>query len=47
MAQNLGAQGVIFASQEVQYSENNVILSDDGNGKKIKIAVLFVTLNDG
>lgn len=46
-AQNLGAQGVIFASQEVQYSENNVVLSDDGNGKKIKIAVLFVSANDG
>lgn len=46
-AQNLGAQGIIFSSREVDYSEGNVIISDDGTGKKIKIVALFISPIDG
>lgn len=45
-AQNLGAQGLIIGSNEVQYTDGNIVLSDDGTGRKVRIATLFIKLQD-
>jgi len=42
-AQSLGAKGIVFATPSADYAQGNVIEADDGNGKKVHIAVLFIT----
>jgi hypothetical protein len=44
-AQLLGAKGIIIASSGADYAKGNVIESDDGNGKKVHITCLFITLD--
>lgn len=46
-AQKLGAQGIIFASFATQYAQGNVVREDDGTGRRVKIAVLFISIEDG
>lgn len=41
-AQSLGAAGVIFASEEVKYALNGVVIADDGTGVKVRVSILFV-----
>ena len=45
-AEALGAQGILFGSLETEYSIEGVVLSDDGNGRKVKIPALFITPSD-
>lgn len=42
MAQNKGAKGVIIATQGYEYSEGNIYLGDDGNGRKVHITSIFI-----
>ena len=44
-AQNLGAKGIIFASEETQYYED-IVWADDGKGQKVHITCLFITIED-
>lgn len=43
-AQSIGAKGIIIASTGATYAKGNVIESDDGNGKKVHITCLFITI---
>lgn len=43
-AQDIGAAGIIFSSRDVNYATGNVVLSDDGHGRKVKINALFVAV---
>lgn len=45
-AQGLGARGVIFGSNDVKYTQGDVVISDDGTGSKVKIAVIFALPED-
>ena len=43
-AQELGAAGIIFSSTNVNYATGNVVISDDGHGRKVKINALFISV---
>ena len=45
-AQELGAQGILFGSTETEYAVEGVVPADDGFGRKVSIAVLFITPSD-
>ncbi len=45
-AQNKGAQGIMIGSREVEFADGNVVLSDDGNGRKVRITTLFIKPED-
>ena len=42
-AQGKGAKGIIIATQSYDYAQGNVFLGDDGNGRKVHIASLFIS----
>ena len=42
IAQQMGARGVMFTSEWVEYEEGQVVLADDGNGRRVHIPVLFI-----
>jgi hypothetical protein len=42
----LGAQGIIIATKDIDYAVGNVVLSDDGQGRKVRIATLFIRPED-
>ncbi len=41
-AQELGAKGIVFVSDIVNYYDK-IVQIDDGNGKKVHITVLFIS----
>ena len=43
-AQQLGAQGILFSYEKMDRNNpDQIIYEDDGSGKKVKIASLFIT----
>lgn len=43
-AQELGARGIIYGSSDINYAlSGRVVLSDDGHGRKVHIASLFIS----
>jgi hypothetical protein len=42
LAQSKGAKGIIIATQGYEYTEGNVYLGDDGNGRKVHITSIFI-----
>jgi hypothetical protein len=45
-AQERGAKGIIIATQGYDYAHGNVFQGDDGNGKKVHIAALFISVSN-
>ena len=40
----MGAKGIIFVSDTVKYNDK-IVQADDGNGRKVKISVLFISVD--
>lgn len=45
IAQNKGAKGIIIATRQYDGVKGNVLQGDDGNGKKVHISVLFISIS--